>query len=218
MSRLIEETGNRFGRLLVLGRHLTNTKWAYWLCICDCVKEKIVRSDHLRSNKIQSCGCLRLESIKESCTVHGHNRKGVRSPTYTSWREIFHRCCNPKYGTYHRYGGRGISFDPKWRSFEAFLEDMGERPPGHTLDRVNVDGMYTKDNCRWATKKEQARNTSANNRVLYEGREVLLIALAESLGVNPDSFWSLWKLRGRPETVDDIAEHYKRREQKRKER
>jgi hypothetical protein len=91
-------------------------------------------------------------------TRHGHHSRDHRSPTYVSWAAMVQRCTDPNHARYPRYGGRGIGINPSWRSFENFLADMGERPQGKTLDRINNDGDYGADNCRWATPSEQAQN------------------------------------------------------------
>lgn len=89
---------------------------------------------------------------------HGHTRGYRNSPTYVSWCMMKQRCSNPNYNRYNDYGGRGITFEPDWCEFETFLADMGERPEGTSLDRIDNNGNYTKDNCRWATPKQQVRN------------------------------------------------------------
>lgn len=89
---------------------------------------------------------------------HGAARRGQRTTEYVVWVSMWQRCTNPRHRYWHCYGGRGISVDPRWREFEVFLADMGERPQGHTLDRIDSDGPYTPTNCRWATAKEQGQN------------------------------------------------------------
>lgn len=89
---------------------------------------------------------------------HGHNTKEGRTRTYNSWRAARQRCNNENHEMYQFYGERGIKFDKRWDDFKVFLSDMGERPAGKTLDRINVNGNYCKENCRWATKLQQIRN------------------------------------------------------------
>lgn len=167
MSKLIDLTGKRFGRLIVI-RRMDHDKWGHstWLCQCDCGKEKIIRSDHLLSNKIQSCGCLHNEGNN---IRHGHNKKGEVTKEYKAWGGMKQRCTNPSDKAYSDYGGRGITVCKRWLKFENFLEDMGECPIGLTLDRKNNNKNYCKSNCRWTTPQEQARNTRKNLYVTYNG-------------------------------------------------
>jgi hypothetical protein len=97
-------------------------------------------------------------------TRHGHGRRGRRSPTYNCWLSMRARCLNPKHAHWADYGGRGITIDPRWSSYEAFLADMGERPEGRTLDRIDGAAGYTLGNCRWATESEQNRNRRRQRR------------------------------------------------------
>ena len=203
--------GNIYGRLTVVERAIAQYRGVYWRCRCVCGKFRAVRSDHLTSGKIESCGCLRKERTREAHTKHGHDCVSNRSPTYVSWREIFHRCDNPKYDLFSRYGGRGITYDPRWRSFDAFLSDMGERPPGCTLDRIDYNGNYEKSNCRWATPKQQGRNTVKTIWVVYKNERLPLITLAERLGINTDTFWGRWNKSGRPENVEDLVRYYEKK-------
>jgi hypothetical protein len=93
--------------------------------------------------------------------AHGHTVGGKRSPTWYSWSKMRERVLNPNHVKYHLYGGRGISIDSRWDSFENFLADMGERPEGRSLDRIDPEGNYGPDNCRWATSLEQRHNRRA---------------------------------------------------------
>lgn len=154
--------GRRFGRLMVLRRtaspilHKKPTD-AWWLCICDCGREKAIRSTCIRLRATNSCGCL----YKDRPIVHGHSRKLKRSPEYKAWCGMRQRCFNSADPGWKNYGGRGITVCDKWlKNFSAFLEDVGRRPSeNHSLDRINNDGNYEPENCRWATSAEQNHNT-----------------------------------------------------------
>jgi hypothetical protein len=168
MPKLKDITGQRFGRLVALkpnGKDQSGCWW--WLCICDCGKQTTVRGAVLRRNDTRSCGC----SMDESKTKHGHiwryNGKRYRSPTYISWAGMLTRCRNSKQRSYAEYGGRGIAVCERWLAFENFLADMGERPPGLTLDRIDNDGGYEPGNCRWATTKEQRANQRRHGHKLF---------------------------------------------------
>lgn len=147
-------SGLRFNKLTVtepVGR--TSNGTIRWSCVCDCGNTTTVSSASLRNNGVKSCGCLRIEFATNDRT-HGM----TKTPTYYSWKSMWARCTNPKSPDYKYYGGRGIGVCARWKSFEAFFEDMGVRPSDRTLDRERVNEDYGPDNCRWATAKEQANN------------------------------------------------------------
>ena len=152
--------GQKFGRLTAISEATKVGKRTRWLCRCDCGNEKIILTECLRSGISKSCGCYRIECTKRHRFKHGHslNSKQI-SPTYNSWLRMLVRCGNPKHEKYKYYGGRGITVCPEWcGSFVAFLRDMGERPDGMTIDRIDPDGNYCKENCRWSTWIEQRAN------------------------------------------------------------
>lgn len=155
--------GSIYGRLYVESldktvKYPTQTK-IYYRCKCSCGDNKIVRGDHLRSGKIQSCGCLHDESASTRKTTHGQSK----SRAYRIWSGMKLRS-DDSYISHHSY--IGVGRDSSWDSFENFYRDMGEPPtPLHTLDRIDPFGDYSSSNCRWATRKEQAENRRANHEI-----------------------------------------------------
>ncbi len=172
MSKVIDLTGQKFNRWTVIKYHHKNKyRSHFWLCKCDCGNQTIVRGDNLKGGATKSCGCLRKESLQLNPhnLKHGHTTNDIISETYTTWQKMNQRCHNPNVSNYKNYGGRGIKVCKKWRKFEGFFQDMGERPPGLTLDRVDNDRDYCKANCKWSTPKEQARNTRRNKTFIING-------------------------------------------------
>lgn len=157
--------GKRFMRLRVIARAGSNKHgFSIWKCICDCGNERVVAAGALLRGDTKSCGCLRSDRSRERASqrvTHGHCKNGVETPTYRSWHSMKNRCTNPKTCNWKEYGGRGITVCERWqgeRGFQNFLADLGERPEGQTLERLNVNGNYQPSNCCWATYSEQRRN------------------------------------------------------------
>lgn len=128
-----------------------------WLCVCDCGNKTRVSTGDLNKGNSTSCGCLRRERTSEVSLTHGMSK----SSTYGTWREMLQRCNNPNNQDFQHYGGRGIEVCGRWKKFENFLEDMGIRPEGLSLDRRNNNGNYELSNCRWATIEMQVQNRRA---------------------------------------------------------
>lgn len=155
-------TTSRFTRLVVLKldhvRQYKSTKnqqtKAYWLCKCDCGNTKVIRGEHLTSGKILSCGCLNAELSKSNFLSHGL----TGTPEYKAWTNMRSRVLRPD--ELHKKYYVGITIDKRWNKFENFLKDMGKKPtPKHELDRINNNGNYEPDNCRWVTRSENMKNT-----------------------------------------------------------
>lgn len=154
-------SGDRFGRLVVTQDYRRPRAHDRIAVRCDCGAVKSVMLGNLLRNT-RSCGCLVGDLNAErgrARATHGHCRNGRSTRTYDTWTGILARCTNPNTKGYRNYGGRGIAVCDRWLDFAAFLADMGERPEGKTLDRINPNGGYEPGNCRWATPKEQSANT-----------------------------------------------------------
>ena len=159
---VIDISGKRYGRLLVLGLcdDSGNYSHAHWLCKCDCGNTHAAAGTKLRSGEILSCGCYRKDNTTALMTRHGHSKRGNVSKTYMVWQSMINRCNRPTSKDFKYYGARGIQVCVRWTdSFELFLLDMGEKPDGLSIDRVNNDGNYEPSNCRWATATEQQANS-----------------------------------------------------------
>ena len=164
-SKARDISGKKFGRLTVISRD--QIKRTRWLCVCECGTKKSIKGQSLREGRTKSCGCLNLEKMAERRLKHGM----WGTPEYWAWALAKNRCTNANHRQYGNYGGRGIKMSPEWRnSFDVFLGDMGERPDGYSLDRINNDGDYCKENCRWATQTQQMRNTRVTAKISHNGR------------------------------------------------
>lgn len=182
MGKMVDLTGRTINRWFVVERIVgVRGGKVMWLCQCQCGTRKLVRGSHLKAGISKGCHRCRAK-------LHGHSRRGKRTKTYVCWKAMINRCsCEASIGWKH-YGGRGIRVCDRWQgSFQNFLEDMGEMPPGLSIDRIDTNGGYNKDNCRWATKIEQANNCRSNVLLTYRNRTLSVAQWSRRLGVNSDS-------------------------------
>lgn len=178
-SKVTIPPGTRFGRLTVLREDPVRPSpgKVHWICRCDCGSETSPLVSDLRSGNTRSCG----RCVHPTQTTHGLSH---RCSEYTTWASMLDRCRNPASTYYSRYGGRGITVCGQWQRFENFYADMGDRPsPDHSLDRIDNDGPYSPENCRWATRSEQGQNKCNNRWITYNGRTMRIAEWAEVTGI-----------------------------------
>jgi hypothetical protein len=187
LPKFVDISGEKFHRLTVLSRAANAGVATQWLCLCDCGKTTIVRAHKLKSGHSKSCGCWNTEQAVRNGQAnrkHGHAIHSHRDLTYSTWGSMKDRC-RPSYKAAKNYHDRGISVCPRWsESFESFLQDMGVRPQGTTLDRIDVNGNYEPGNCRWATAKEQQNNRRNTNYLKIKGVKIAAMMAAQELGVS----------------------------------
>jgi hypothetical protein len=163
----------RFGRLVVIDaprsvkKQIGTGTIILYPCMCDCGTMMDARANALRSGNTASCGCLFRDSLIERNRTHGLSR----TPEYRIWKNMRRRCNAATCQDFKNYGGRGIGISERWNDFKVFVDDMGKRPSKrHSIDRIDFNGDYCKENCRWATAGEQANNTRMNYRITIGGQ------------------------------------------------
>lgn len=178
-----EMIGRRFHRMLIVEYAGSSANKSVLVrCRCDCGTLKVVRLCSLERSEIKSCGCFRRECSASQKVGLKHG--WARSRTYESWSAMKHRCTNVNHAAYKHYGGRGITVCPQWReSFESFLGDLGERPVGFSLDRIDPNGNYEPGNCRWASPRIQGNNRRSNRWLNCNGITLTLSEWAEVTGL-----------------------------------
>lgn len=171
--------GDKFNMLTAVefaGRRGHNRTWR---CKCDCGIEVVVLASNLRSGNSKSCGCHKRKVSRASLFKHGKSDTSV----FYVWSNMVRRCHSPSNRAYRNYGARGITVCDRWRTFENFYADMGDRPEGLTLERIDNKKGYSPENCRWATRKEQGRNRRGLHKIPHEGRLITANELAEIAGM-----------------------------------
>lgn len=185
-SRTKDLTGEKFGLLTVLsyaGQSEGKSKINQWLCKCDCGEEEIKFVTALNKGQDRCKKCA-FEQMGESYRKHDKSKAMKNEPTYITWKSMKARCNNPNATGYKNYGGRGIEVCERWNDYANFVADMGKRPDGMTIDRIDGDGNYEPSNCRWATDESQTNNRRTNHAVTYKGESLTISQLAKSVGVD----------------------------------
>ena len=203
-------TGCSFGHLTVIGRSRRDasglkSRAKYWLCKCACGTHKDVRHDHLMSGRTVSCGCYHKKAASERASnMHKANTTHGMSKTraHSVWFGMKGRCLNPNNQAFEYYGGRGITVCDRWlESFQNFLDDMGEPPEGYTIERIDVDGNYEPNNCKWADRREQQNNRRANRRVTIGGITKTIMQWSQETGIPHQTLYARLD-RGTPDILD----------------
>lgn len=204
-----DETGNRYGRLTVMGFDGVNKYGnALWRCRCDCGNETILPGRSLRSGNTKSCGCLSRDNSTDRIVTLNTTHGKTHDPLFKRWTSMLTRCENPNATNYEDYGGRGISVCEEWHDFQTFYDwaMTSGYAPGLSIDRIDNSKGYSPDNCRWATYREQARNRRSTRLIEYHGETLCLSEWARKFGVDPTN------LSGKPdEIILKKLERYERR-------
>lgn len=159
------KTMDKYGRWKTNGESKIINTHRYILCKCECGESRYVMLNMLKSGRSKSCGCFQKEIMSKIKKIHGLEG----TPTYKSWRGLKYRCLNRNAQQFSRYGGRGIKVCDRWLDFKNFVEDMGIKPDGKTIGRIDNDGDYTPSNCRWETAEQQSNNKSCNRIIEING-------------------------------------------------
>lgn len=188
-------TGQKFGRWAVIKlNHVDKNYYRYFLCKCECGKEKIVIGNTLRGGQSKSCGCLTREMASKSNTTHGMSKTRI----WGSWQSLKQRCNNPRNKAYPNYGGRGINYEESWEIFENFYEDMGKEYKEHVkkygenntfIERNDNNLGYSKSNCSWKTRKEQNNNQRSNVLITYNGKTQNIKQWSDETGIKYNTLY-----------------------------
>jgi len=177
--------GQTFGYLTAVSLHSTNPR--KWLCVCKCGTNTIVLQSLLLHGRTKSCGCYRREMgvlRGTASATHGEGMNGKESVEYKTWGAMLSRCNNVNHRMYKYYGAKGIKVCERWHSYQNFLSDMGRRPEGASIDRIDVTRGYEPDNCRWTDDFTQNRNTTRNRYITVNGMKRCISEWCEMLSIN----------------------------------
>lgn len=190
-------TGRRYGLWTVTGfSHSTKSRMRYWRCRCDCGTERVVSGPDMKRGGTTGCGCTRVLSNAR----HGHSTTSETSPEYRTWGRMIQRCTNPRHESYPNYGARGITVCDAWLDYRRFFADMGQKPsPKHSLERVNNELGYSKENCIWSTHQSQINNRRTTVFIEMNGERILLTEACRRAGVKYGTAIGR-KLKGLPES------------------
>jgi hypothetical protein len=186
--------GRKFGMLRVLSEVPALGDKPRWHCSCDCGKTKEVAGGHLRRGLITSCGCVKALRTSERMKQHG----ATGSKAYQVWVDMMARCYRPSCKAYANYGARGITVCADWHDVRRFLSDMGEPPAGLKIDRIDNDGPYSPENCRWTTHQRNCNNRRNTVMVEHKGRSQPLADWARELGINQSTLYYRVVVNGWP--------------------
>lgn len=157
-----------------------------WLCLCECGNQVTLRSSQIKSESVHSCGCFRSDNQREKATRHGL----YYHPSYATWNRMMQRCHNENSDDFPQYGASGITVAPEWHDPAAFIADMGERPEGTSIDRIDNSQGYRPGNCRWATPVQQANNTRRTRLYEHDGKTLSIRQWERELGINHGTLWA----------------------------
>ena len=177
------KTGDKYNKLTAVKFSHRNKKYqSYWLFKCICGKEKNICVNNVKNGGTKSCGCIKKEQDLKNLNSVKHGM--TETKIYRTWAAMKRRCLNKNNARYKDYGGRGIKVCEEWLEFENFFGDMGDKPKGKSLDRIDNNGNYCKENCRWADIFTQMNNTRRNHLLTYERKTQTIAQWSEELGIN----------------------------------
>lgn len=202
--KLTDMTNQRFEKAVVVDRapnkSVKDTN-ARWNMRCDCGSLFISYGQDLRRGKVKSCGCLTRGTIGARSRTFNQTHGMTNTRVYRIWTDMLNRCRNPNNHNYNRYGGRGIKVCQEWQLFESFVSDMGIPPDDMSIDRIDADGDYCKENCRWATHQQQSANRRSNVRLTHNGVTLTATEWARALGIAPVSMFGRINAKFPPEKL-----------------